>query len=534
MDDKIIKKFYEIIRKEDLNSFIELIKEYPDILEYESALGNILYYISGNKRIDILKYIANTNGEKLHYIPENKDYNILTEAIMEEENEEVINYLIKNKVEVESKTISFALAFNQPYLIIEKLLANYQKRNFKDIRRIAIEKNRIDIVNLIDEKYLPKTPEAERQSSDVIIDFIDKSEETVLTLPDATYVLSHEVKRDIHIKGHQNTKLISENYEGIFQINNANVVLEQLILESTDKFLIPVINGKLTLKNCKLSIEAYGIYGENSKIELIDCEIIQEETKTEAHSVITIDRSELIVSNSKIEVEIALAQMKTGCKVFVENSEIRGKMEHVLFYTNNSMDIEVKDSTLLNAKAGIMVKDNSNISISDTIFRHFDRMIYCKDNNKIQIDNTEMKLAGSCIQIGRRCEVNVEDSQFSSADENHITIDQKSVIHVKRCSFDNANMAAISGLKGSEINVEDSKIRTTIAGIVTQGGKLNIERTKFIEIDEEGAVRGVKNDTIYLKDVIIDSSLTDIIVDKKRKLTQENVKITNPVTIDDL
>ncbi|UBH07732.1 right-handed parallel beta-helix repeat-containing protein [Macrococcus armenti] len=534
MNRQQLQEIYNIIRNGNIEAFKKIYQENPRILSVETPFGNTLFYIIQRKRLDLLQYIFHIDENIIHNNSKVKDYNILTKAVMIDKNEDIIDFLLNLNIEVEYKTIFFAIEFKQPYFIIERLLSNYKFDNFKQFRKLARDNNRPDVVKLIDEKYLPKTPEAKHQSSDVVIDFIDNSAETALELPDATYELSHEITRDVHIIGSGNTKLKPSQFEGIFQVNQASVVLERLILEAKDAFLVPVINGKLVLKNCKLSIGAYGIFGEDSTIELVDCEIVQEGTDTPAHSVITIDRSALTISGSTVEVEIAFAQMKSGCKVVVEHSKFEGNIEHAMFYTNTSMDIEVSDSSLFNAKAGIMVEDNSNIKVTDTMFRHFDRMIYCRDNNNVQVNNTEMKLAGSCIQAGRKCEVNIEDSKFSSADENHITVDQKSVLNVKRSKFDNANMAALSALKASVINVEDSEIDTTIAGVVTQGGKLNIERTKFIEIDEEGAVRGVKNDMISLKDVIIDSSLTDIIVDKPRKLTQENVKITNPVTIDDL
>ncbi|UBH21468.1 hypothetical protein LAU42_06585 [Macrococcus armenti] len=533
MDIEKIRHINNIINNDDYKSFLELYSVDNEFIfdggKYKSFLQRIIY----NQPNNILKFIIN-NIDSILINPKMKNIDLLT-SVVETENEKLIELMLNKQIKVTYDSIYTAVDRNININLICKLIDNITLEiDFRKLRDISKRLHRTDIVELIDEKYLPKTPEAKRQSSDVIIEFIDNSAETVLELPDATYELSHEITRDVHIIGSENTKFKPSQFEGIFQVNQASVVLERLILEAKDAFLVPVINGKLVLKNCKLSIGAYGIFGEDSTIELVDCEIVQEGTDMPAHSVITIDRSALTISGSMVEVEIAFAQMKSGCKVVVEHSKFEGNIEHAMFYTNTSMDIEISDSSLFNAKAGIMVKDNSNIKVTDTMFRHFDRMIYCRDNNNVQVNNTEMKLAGSCIQAGRKCELNIEDSQFSSADENHITIDQKSVLNVKRSKFDNANMAALSGLKASVINVEDSEIDTTIAGVVTQGGKLNIERTKFIEIDEEGAVRGVKNDMISLKDVIIDSSLTDIIVDKPRKLTQENVKITNPVTIDDL
>ncbi|QTQ07257.1 right-handed parallel beta-helix repeat-containing protein [Macrococcoides canis] len=525
--------FYSIIKNSDLEAFKSYVLT-NKILNDNSILSSITFAVIEKKRFDILKYLYEMDENIINLKHSIRGYNTLTEAVMVSDNKLIIDFLISKEINIDFETIRHAIIFDQDIDCIDKLINQVNEKEYKTILKLAKKSGRTDVVKLIDENYLPKTPEAKHQSSDIIIDFIDNSAETVLELPDATYELSHEITRDVHIVGTGNTKLKPSQFEEIFQVNQASVVLERLILEAKDAFLVPVINGKLVLKNCKLSIGAYGIFGEDSTIELVDCEIVQEGTDTPAHSVITIDRSALTISGSTVEVEIAFAQMKSGCKVVVEHSKFEGNIEHAMFYTNTSMDIEISDSSLFNAKAGIMVEDNSNIKVTDTMFRHFDRMIYCRDNNNVQVNNTEMKLAGSCIQAGRKCEVNIEDSQFSSADENHITIDQKSVLNVKRSRFDNANMAALSGLKASVINVEDSEIDTTIAGVVTQGGKLNIERTKFIEIDEEGAVRGVKNDMISLKDVIIDSSLTDIIVDKPRKLTQENVKTTNPVTIDDL
>ncbi|UTH01501.1 right-handed parallel beta-helix repeat-containing protein [Macrococcoides canis] len=530
LDD--IRCINKIINIDAIENFKKLYMEDKNIIFDGGESGTFLENIIIRKPDKILNYIK----KDIPMIVESAtQYNLdFFSIVIKSENIDLINMILNSEIEITTENIKIAINRNININLISKMMDRANELDFKNIRKHSKIYYRTDIVELIDEKYLPKIPEAKHQSNDVVIDFIDNSAETVLELPDATYELSHEITRDVHIIGSGNTKLKPSQFEGIFQVNQASVVLERLILEAKDAFIVPVINGKLVLKNCKISIGAYGIFGEDSTIELVDCEIVQEGTDTPAHSVITIDRSELTISGSTVEVEIAFVQMKSGCKVVVEHSKFEGNIEHAMFYTNTSMDIEVSDSSLFNAKAGIMVEDNSNIKVTDTMFRHFDRMIYCRDNNNIQVNNTEMKLAGSCIQAGRKCEVNIEDCKFSSADENHITVDQKSVLNVKRSRFDNANMAALSGLKASVINVEDSEIDTTIAGVVTQGGKQNIERTKFIEIDEEGAVRGVKNDMISLKDVIIDSSLTDIIVDKPRKLTQENVKITNPITIDDL
>ncbi|QIH76139.1 hypothetical protein GTN31_07170 [Macrococcoides canis] len=532
MDIERVRYINNIINIDDFNSFLQLYKFDKDIIfeggKYKTFLQRIIY----NKPPQILKFIIE-NIDNILSNPKIKNIDIVM-TVVESENEELLDLILSKNVEVHNESINTALNRNMNISFIDELIEKSSKPDLKSIRKTAKLIGRTDIIDLINNKYLEKEPEAEHQTSDIIVDFIDNSNEVILELPNATYVLSHEIKRDIHIKGSENTKLMAAEKEGIFQVNQSTVLLEQLILESTDSFLIPVISGKLVFKNCKISIGALGIYGKNSTVELINCELIHEEINTQSHSVITLESSDLNLINSKIDIDLAFAQLKNHCKVLVELSEIEGNMNHPLFYSNNNLEIEIKKSKLFNASAVIQTQDNSNILVLDSLFKHFDRMIYCKDKNKIQVKYSEMNLSNSSIQTGRKCYIDIEHSVFSSADENHITIDHKSVINVKRSKFDNANMGAISGLKGSEINVEDCEIKSVIAGIVTQGGKINVERAKFIDIDEEGAIRGIKNDTISLKDVVIDSSYTDIIVDKQRKLIQDNVQITNPLTMEDI
>ncbi|UBH07737.1 ankyrin repeat domain-containing protein [Macrococcus armenti] len=528
-----IKENYKIVREGTLDDFISLIKKNPNILENIFMNETIIYYAISCNRLDILEYVITNQLIDINFIPENNDDNLLSKALRTR-NKKIALFLINNDLMIDRKNVQLSFYYQFDYEFIKYMLKHASKEYIPIFRKNALEFNREDVLNLIDNKYIHKNESLKLQSSDIILNFLKNSSDSMIELPNGVFELSTKINRDIHIKGDGKTKLKAAKQEGIFQIDGHALTLENLILEAEEGFLIPVYNGKLNLKNCKIIIDEIGIVSENSAINLIDCEMIRPYNKNNAYSVMKINTTDLNIINSNIDVNLAVASVEKHCKVSVENSNITGNQNFPLFYSKESMDIMIYKSHLYNAHVGIQTKSNSKIVVKNSNFEGFYRAIYSEDGSELKIKNSKFRKATSNIQIGKNCSIAVEDCIFSYADENHVTVDQKSVLNVKRSKFDNANMAALSGLKDSEINIKDSEILSTISGIVTQGGKLNVSCTKFIKIDDVGAIRGVKNDEISLKDVIIDSSLTDIIVDNPRKLIQENVKITNPVTIDNL
>ncbi|MGK0577696.1 ankyrin repeat domain-containing protein [Macrococcus capreoli] len=533
MDINSIKEHYRIVKEESLNVFASLIKREPKILHNVFMDETIIYYAISCNRLDIIEYVISNQLIDINDKPQNNDDNLLTKAIRTK-NKEIAAFLIKNNIEIDKKNIRLVFYYQFDFEFIEFMMSHTLKEYMHYYQEYAEELKRTDVLNKMTHSYMNESESTVFQSSEMILNFLKTSNESLLELPNGNFKCSTIINRDVHIKGSGNTTLKASKQEGIFQIDGQTLILEDLILETKQGFLIPLFNGRLVLKNCKIIIDEIGIVSENSTIQMIDCEMMRPYQTNNVYSVMSINTTDLYIINSNIEVNLAVAKVDMNSKIYVEDSKIRGDLDYPIFYSTERMDITINNSKLYHAKVAIQAKSNSKVHVKNSEFEIFDKTIYCENNVEVNIYKSKFRKANSHLQIGRKSKILVEECMFSHTDENHITIDQKSVIHVKRCSFDNANMAAVSGLKGSEINVEDSKIRTTIAGIVTQGGKMNIERTQFKEIDEEGAIRGVKNDMISLKDIVIDSSLTDIIVDKPRKLVQENVAITNPVTIDDL
>ncbi|UTH10676.1 hypothetical protein [Macrococcoides canis] len=83
--------------------------------------------------------------------------------------------ILNSEIEITTENIKIAINRNINTNLISKMMDRANELDFKNIRKHSKIYYRADVAKLIDEKYLPKTPEAKHQSSDVIIDFIENS-----------------------------------------------------------------------------------------------------------------------------------------------------------------------------------------------------------------------------------------------------------------------------------------------------------------------------------------------------------------------
>ncbi|MGV2875797.1 right-handed parallel beta-helix repeat-containing protein [Macrococcus capreoli] len=525
--NSLLLQLKNYIKTNEVNKTRDILNQHPDFLHEEFRIGTLLHIAISSNSLEVATTLIDEYNVSPHIIGKRWQHSILYDAVMTEKLE-TCQYVINKGVTLDVD--SFCLFINQTFN--EQLLdtvISQSDQNLYEYIHIAKINNRTDLVN-----YLYKLKSNEEE------DYSFSDEEDInwstsnLQIESGKYMISKEIKTSTYIKCDDDVLLESKNKDGIFQIiNGAKLTIENATIKSNHEFTFAILNGELHLINCEIICNQQAIYIENGIATIEHSNISQKTSTGQITSVICADKSKLYLKYVEVDADKSFLYSNNDCEILIENCSLKGNSKQFI-YGENNISINIIDSTFHDYYALTHLKDNVEINIKNSKLNKIKNGINLEKKGQVTIQNSSFNNISNGVHVGKNSIVLIENSMFINAHDQVARIDESSELTVNNTSFNNIALHALSGIDKSEIFFNNSVITNALGGIITQGGKINVANSKFIGIKGEGAVRGINNDKISISNVIIDSSLTDIIVDKPRKLVQENVAITNPVTIDDL
>ncbi|UBH07731.1 right-handed parallel beta-helix repeat-containing protein [Macrococcus armenti] len=514
------------IKTNDVIETRNILNNYLDLLHEEFRTGTLLHIAISSKSLNVASILIDEYQMSPLIIGKRWKHSILFDAVMTEDLE-TCQYVIDKGVILDEET--FCLFINQKFN--KKILDIVINRNdYKLMNYIKIAKlnNRTDLVNYLTDLII-KDEDVPQFLGEGDINW---STNTV-QINSGNYILEKEVRSSLYLKCDNNVLLETKNNNGIFQIiNGAKLTIENATIKSNHDFTFLVLDGELQLKNCEVICNGQAVHIENGIVSFENTKILQKQTSKHITSIINAEKSKLLFDNVVVDAQIPILYCKYNCNISISKGYFNGNNKQ-LIYGDNNIKLKIINSKFQDFYAITHLKDGVIVDIQDSEFTGIENVIRLENDGQINIRNCSFNNIYNCAHVAKNSAVYIEDSTFINANDQVVRIDKESEMIIKNTSFKNVAYHVLSGLDRSKIILENCLIENALGGIITQSGEIEVGSTKFVRISGEGAIRGINNDSIILKNVIIDSSLTDIIVDKPRKLTQENVKITNPVTVDD-